>query len=178
MRRQTSAELVRWLRVLDGGAFGGSNITCTMVAPGRRLHLFDDALLVEDLGDLARLPPLSDRSRELLAAILEARGASVESVDSGEAALELIPRVRPDVIVSDIGMPGMDGLTLIREVRRIPASRGGSTPAIALTAYVHPDDRKRALAAGFDRHLGKPVKADLVASTIVSLVEAPGRRAD
>ncbi len=117
-------------------------------------------------------------SRELLAAILEARGASVESVDSGEAALELIPRVRPDVIVSDIGMPGMDGLTLIREVRRIPASRGGSTPAIALTAYVHPDDRKRALAAGFDRHLGKPVKADLVASTIVSLVEAPGRRAD
>ena len=115
-------------------------------------------------------------SRELLAAILEARGASVESAESGEEALELIPRVRPDVIVSDIGMPGMDGLTLIREVRRIPASRGGSTPAIALTAYVHPDDRKRALAAGFDRHLGKPVKADLVASTIVSLVEAPERR--
>jgi CheY-like chemotaxis protein len=71
---------------------------------------------------------------------------------------------RPDVIVSDIGMPGEDGYSMIRRVRALPGDRGGITPAIALTAYARSEDRITAILAGFQHHISKPVEpAELIA---------------
>ena len=70
----------------------------------------------------------------------------------------------PDILISDIGMPGLDGYDLIRQVRRLPAANGGKLPAIALTAYTRTEDRLQALRAGYDMHVPKPVElAELVA---------------
>jgi len=73
------------------------------------------------------------------------------------------------VLVSDVGMPGTDGYALIREVRSW-SSEGPQLPAIAVTAYANPDDRVRALVAGYQRHIGKPVDGAVLASAIASLV--------
>ena len=80
--------------------------------------------------------------------------------ESGTAAdaLKMIDPTPPDVLVSDIGMPGEDGYSLIRDVRRLDAARGHQTPAVALTAYASPQDRRLALAAGFNTHVPKPVE--------------------
>jgi CheY-like chemotaxis protein len=75
-------------------------------------------------------------------------------------ALDLLPRHRVHVIVSDIGLPEMDGYEFIRRVRDLPADAGGAAPAIALTSFSHADDRRRALLAGFQVHLAKPVRPE------------------
>jgi CheY-like chemotaxis protein len=69
--------------------------------------------------------------------------------------LEQFHRDRPDIIVSDVGLPGEDGLTFLRRLRQLP---GGDVPAVALTAFVRPEDRDLALAAGFDAHVAKPIE--------------------
>ena len=76
----------------------------------------------------------------------------------------------PDVVVSDIGMPEMDGHDLLRTVRRLPDEDGGRTPAIALSAYVSAEDRLQALAAGYHEQLPKPVDVHNLVATIVRLV--------
>jgi CheY-like chemotaxis protein len=76
----------------------------------------------------------------------------------------------PDVLVSDIGMPGEDGYDLIRRVRRLEAMRGRHLPAIALTAYAAAEDRRRTLRAGYDSHVAKPVEASAFAPLIASLL--------
>lgn len=96
-------------------------------------------------------------ARELIASVLESCGANVVAVASATHALAEIRRAPPNVLVSDIGMPGDDGYTLIRNVRALSLEEGGRTPAIALTAYAQSEDRKRALLAGFNMHVGKPV---------------------
>jgi signal transduction histidine kinase len=102
-------------------------------------------------------------AREVIVAILAARGADVRSAGSAPQALEAIASAVPDVIVSDIGMPGQDGYSLMRAVRSLDPEHGGQTPAIALTAYASARDSLAALAAGYHRHLSKPiVPADLV----------------
>jgi len=79
-------------------------------------------------------------------------------------ALEELEMGLPDILISDIGMPGSDGYDLIREVRRLPSARGGKLAAIALTAYTRVEDRLHALRAGYDMHVPKPVElAELVA---------------
>ena len=84
----------------------------------------------------------------------------------------------PDVVISDIGIPDQDGYQLINKVRALPAERGGQTPAIALTGYATSRDRERALSAGYQLHIAKPVEpADLV-SAIVSLVPSVQGSAD
>ncbi|HEV2705183.1 MAG TPA: ATP-binding protein [Pyrinomonadaceae bacterium] len=101
---------------------------------------------------------------DLVAAILGQSGATVAAVSSARAALASLAESNPDVIVSDIGMPGTDGNELIRRVRALPRERGGETPAIALTAYAGEADRELSLAAGFHKHVPKPVDpAELVA---------------
>ena len=111
------------------------------------------ALVVDDEVDV----------RELVSTLLEANGAVVATASSAEAALQLLERDPPHILVSDIGMPGMDGYELIRRLRERPVEQGGTVPAIAVTAYARSEDRKRALAAGFQRHLPKPVEpAELV----------------
>jgi signal transduction histidine kinase/ActR/RegA family two-component response regulator len=89
--------------------------------------------------------------------ILKGAGAEVRTCQSAMEALELVTAWRPDVLVSDIEMPGEDGYSLIRKIRALTAEAGGTIPAIALTAYGRPQDRVRSLAAGFNEYVAKPV---------------------
>ncbi|HEU4507176.1 MAG TPA: PAS domain S-box protein, partial [Pyrinomonadaceae bacterium] len=103
-------------------------------------------------------------TRELLKQGLEYCGAKVEVVGSAAEAIEAIVSGVPDILISDIGMPGTDGYELIRKVRSLPVSRGGKVAAVALTAYTRIEDRLQALRAGYDMHVPKPVElAELVA---------------
>jgi signal transduction histidine kinase/DNA-binding response OmpR family regulator len=112
-------------------------------------------------------------ARELLMAMLEQRGAKVIAVSSAAEAIELLACASngslPDVLVSDIGMPGEDGLELIRKVRALEHDRGGSIPAVALTAYARADDRARVLSAGFQCHVAKPVEPSTLAAVVAGL---------
>jgi signal transduction histidine kinase/ActR/RegA family two-component response regulator len=103
-------------------------------------------------------------ARELFAVTLSDCGAQVLSAASAAEALALLERERPDALLADIGMPEEDGYALITKVRALPTERGGRTPAAALTAYARAEDRLRALSAGFQVHLSKPVQpAELIA---------------
>jgi PAS domain S-box-containing protein len=137
--------------------------TCQPVAvPGVR------CLVVDDDGD----------AREMLKTALERRGMIVTVAESVPAALEQVQSV--SLMLADIGMPDEDGLSLIRRVRALPPEAGGRVPAIALTAYASERDRQLALEAGFDRHLTKPVKHEVLIGAVVDLLNeatAP-RRAD
>ncbi|MET0285324.1 MAG: response regulator [Polyangiales bacterium] len=108
-------------------------------------------------------------ARALLVEVLSERGASVISAESVSHALAQFGQFRPDVLVSDIGMPEADGYTLIRQVRELPAREGSNTPAIALTAYARAEDVARSFEAGFQRHLAKPVDAERLIGIIASL---------
>ncbi|WP_437977909.1 response regulator [Sorangium sp. So ce295] len=105
-----------------------------------------------------------DDTRELLVTMLEQCGARVTAVSSAAEALLAVKALQPDVLVSDVAMPGEDGYVLIRKIRALPAASGGRTPAIALTAYARTEDRMRALRAGFNTHVPKPIEpAELLA---------------
>jgi signal transduction histidine kinase/ActR/RegA family two-component response regulator len=103
-------------------------------------------------------------SREMLTEVLQVCGASVTAVGSAHEALEALKRLKPDILLSDIGMPDEDGYSLIRQIRALDATQGGQTIAIALTAYARTEDRIRALETGFQMHIAKPIEpAELVA---------------
>ncbi|MGH7277121.1 MAG: hybrid sensor histidine kinase/response regulator, partial [Candidatus Rokuibacteriota bacterium] len=108
-------------------------------------------------------------ARELIVAVVRACGADVTAVASAREALQALDHSLPDVLVSDIAMPGEDGYALIRQVRARPPERGGLVPAAALTAYARLDDRWRALAAGYQRHVPKPIEPADLASVIAGL---------
>jgi CheY-like chemotaxis protein len=110
-----------------------------------------------------------DDCRELLATLLESRRAQVVCASSAQEALARVQEARPHVVVSDIAMPGEDGYTFMRQLRALPAERGGQVPAIALTAFSQRRDRAQALEAGFARHLPKPVDLAELCSEIQSL---------
>jgi signal transduction histidine kinase/ActR/RegA family two-component response regulator len=116
-------------------------------------------LLVEDDKD----------SREMLEMVLALYGVRVESADSAREAFEKIQEVKPDVLVSDIGLPGEDGYDLIRKVRSLPHESGGKIPAVALTGYVSVQDRNLALEAGFHDHIPKPVDPNQLLELLVKL---------
>ena len=104
-------------------------------------------------------------SRTFLCTLLENQGARVMAAASTPEAFDAFVRTRPDVLVSDIAMPGEDGYALIRRVRSLGALEGGRTPAVALTAYVRAQDAHAALHAGYQRHIRKPVViAELIAA--------------
>lgn len=109
-------------------------------------------------------------AREPLRLFLESVGAEVVAVASANEAIEVIRQQRPDILVSDIGMPGRDGYDLISSIRSLPKEWGGETPAIALTAYCSTDDMARALEAGFQMHLVKPVEPARLTAIIASLL--------
>jgi PAS domain S-box-containing protein len=109
-------------------------------------------------------------SRLLLESVLQSVGASVHMVDSARAAFAFIEKHPVDVMISDIGMPEEDGLSLIRRIRALPASRGGQVPALALTAYARSEDALRARQAGYQSHLAKPVEGDKLTRTVAKLV--------
>jgi len=116
-------------------------------------------------------------TRELLRAILTQRGAKVKSCASAAEALNAIAEWKPAVMVADIGMPGEDGYELIRKLRLLDSERGGSVPAVALTAYARSEDRTRVLAAGFQMHVSKPVEALELIMVIASLADRKAMKA-
>jgi CheY-like chemotaxis protein len=105
-------------------------------------------------------------SLELIKVFLEHCGAQVETANSVEKALNYLTETLPDVLVSDIGMPDADGYELIRRVREFAPERGGSIPAVALTAYARSEDKTRALHSGFQTHLAKPIEMDELITAI------------
>ena len=117
-------------------------------------------LLVEDDAD----------TRDAIAAVLAACGAQVVAVGCGADALKALENETPDVLVSDIAMPGMDGQSLMRRIRERGARRG-NIPAIALTAYASPKDRTKALLAGYQIFLPKPCDPTELITLVAQLVD-------
>ncbi|MEH2237642.1 PAS domain S-box protein [Nostoc sp.] len=117
-------------------------------------------LLVDDQPDV----------REFFSFALEQYGATVTAVESAAQALETLAQSKPDILLSDIGMPLMDGYMLLRELRKLPPEQGGQIPAIALTAYAGEMNYNQAMAAGFQKHLPKPVDPVELATAIVNLI--------
>jgi signal transduction histidine kinase len=119
-------------------------------------------------------------TRDLVAMALAHGGARVTAVSSVAAALDALDREIPDALVSDIGMPGEDGYSLMRKVRLRAADQGGRLPALALTAYARAEDRQQALTAGFQVHVPKPVDPDRLVAAVADLArpieggEGPG----
>ncbi len=112
-------------------------------------------------------------TREMLHEALERAGAEVVSAESARDALEKLQRFRPDVVVSDIGMPREDGYDFLRQVRVLAPDKGGTTPAIALTGYARDEDRAATRAAGYQAVTSKPVNLDQLLSTIARVSRAP-----
>jgi CheY-like chemotaxis protein len=121
-------------------------------------------LVVEDDPDI----------RFLLTSILKQAGADVASAESAASGFSTLCGFRPQLLVSDIGMPLEDGYSFIRRVRELGAHRGGSIPSIALTAFTSERDRAQALRAGFTLHMGKPVEAIELVCAVKTLAEAHG----
>ena len=111
----------------------------------------------------------------LVKLILTNAGAVVSTAGSGKQALELLTTTRPDVIISDISMPGFDGYQFIEQVRLRSPEEGGQTPAIALTSHTAKKDQAKALAAGFNAHLAKPMRALQLIAAICEQVDSTGR---
>ncbi|MFN6562186.1 MAG: response regulator [Nostoc sp. ChiSLP01] len=118
------------------------------------------ALLVDDDRD----------SRELIAFLLEQHGARVTQANSASEALSTLGQAKFDLLISDIGMPDIDGYTLIRQIRKQSRDRGGEIPAIALTAYAGESDRQQALAAGFQQHISKPIQPEVLIQAILTIL--------
>jgi PAS domain S-box-containing protein len=124
--------------------------------------------------ELEGLPVLvvddEEHSRELLLTVLQQCKLKVITSASSADALQLLIRERPRVLISDIGMPGEDGYSLIQKVRALPAELGGRTPAVALTAYARVEDRTRALRCGFNMHVPKPIEPAELIAVVANLI--------
>ena len=125
-------------------------------------------LLVDDEAD----------GREATAMLLSSEGALVETADSAGGALQALDRSLPDILLSDIGMPEEDGLSLLRKVRTRAVARGGGIPAIAITAFARAEDRAQALLSGFDGYVTKPIDPAALLSTIATLTGKASKRSD
>jgi CheY-like chemotaxis protein len=132
---------------------GRIEFECTPVLEG--LHI----LVVDDEQD----------ARELVTAVLETCMATVTAVSSVSEAIAAIKDVRPDILVSDIGMPEEDGYKLLSKVRALSPEEGGRIPAVALTAYARVEDRMKVLSAGFQMHVPKPVEPAELVAVVASL---------
>jgi len=110
-------------------------------------------------------------ARNLVQTMLSAHGAEVQMADCATTAIELLQSWQPAIIVSDVGMPEIDGYELMRRIRALPVADGGITPAIALTGYARSEERNRALAAGFQAFLAKPVQPHDLVSVITRLTK-------
>lgn len=127
----------------------------------RHLHV----LLIEDDAD----------SREVITRLLSEVGCRVTAVGTASAALPALVQERVDVLISDIGLPGEDGYSLMESIRRLTPQEGGAVPAIALTAFVRPEDRARALRAGFQAHIAKPVDSAELFAVLANLANLIAR---
>lgn len=184
--------LVKHLTELHGGSVSatspgkGQGSTFTMKLPMAVTHAArDDGERVHPTRSFGSISPLVEPealrgvrvlivederdARALIERILENALAQVDSAESGFEALEKLERFKPHVIVSDIGMPEMDGYQFIRQVREMSPDEGGRTPAVALTAFARSEDRTRALIAGYQMHVAKPVEPSELLATVAAL---------
>ena len=148
------------LRVLSGcGGDQRSRATETNV---------DDSLL-----NGVRILAIDDHidARESLSTLLEQFGACVSTAGSAAEALAVLPQVKPEILIVDIGLPDEDGYSLLKRVRALPLREGGQIPAVALTGFTREQDRRMAASVGFQRHLAKPVNIEELLSTLKHLVE-------
>jgi PAS domain S-box-containing protein len=111
-------------------------------------------------------------NRELVRHILQERGAHVATAESAQEAMKILLREPWNALISDLGMPDQDGYELIRQVRALPAEKGGQIPAMLLTAYARADDRRRAIAAGYQMHLSKPFEPQELITGVATLAGA------
>jgi len=145
--------------IRDGGMLAhGQEIPAPAAAAGPRLSGVHVLVVDDDPG-----------AREVIANMLQSFGARVSLAGSGPAALTLLFERKPHVLVADLGMPEMDGYALIEQVRALDPNLGGRVPAVAVTAYASAQDRLRALHAGYQNHIAKPVEPDELAAVITSL---------
>ena len=181
--------IVRHLVELHGGTVGAENnssgigakftvslpiATCQIDRGGvqemPQIQGVEDAIAIPTLANLQLLVvDDDDDTREFLITVLEEQGAQVRSAASVAAALAALENYWPDLLLSDIGMPEADGYQLIAQVREMEALRGGNLPAIALTAYARVEERRRALQAGFQMHLSKPIEPDRLIAGVANL---------
>jgi len=167
------------LRAYSAGE--GQGATFTMLLPLlnsgiEEVHLSEPETEPSALPDLAgiRVLLVDDESdtRDIIQRMLEKYGAIVRAVASGEEALRMLNASAPEVLISDIGMPGMDGYQLIRQIRASDPKQS-HIPAIALTAFARAEDRKRATVAGFQSHLAKPIEMAELVRAVGSLAGRP-----
>jgi CheY-like chemotaxis protein len=143
---------------------GSAKLEATVDAEPPRVRAVR-VLLVED----------DDDTREAYAAVLSKLGAEVRAAASAAAGLAALDEFRPQVIVADLAMPEDDGLNFIRKVRQLGRERGGRVPAAALTALAGDEDRSRALQAGFQLHVAKPIDARRLVAIVNELADGVGR---
>ncbi|MEH1789225.1 MAG: PAS domain S-box protein [Nostoc sp.] len=174
--------IVRHIVELHGGTVKAESLgeeqgaTFTVMLPLIEIDLNSHQVLSQpdDLPDLNGLKVLlvdDERdTRELIAFILEQSGAVVIQTASAMEALEIMPQFQPNLLLSDIGMPEVDGYMLIRQIRAMSLEEGGKIPAIALTAYAGEADYQQVIAAGFERHITKPVEPAKLLRAIANLI--------
>jgi signal transduction histidine kinase/CheY-like chemotaxis protein len=135
--------------------------------------LIENFLVLKDL----RILIVDDEpdTQLLLATITEGGGANVMTAGSANEALRIIEQFNPHLLISDIAMPDEDGYSLLRKLRILNSAQGVDTPAIALTAYAREEDRNRALEAGFQRHMAKPINPDDLIAVITELLNIRNR---
>ncbi len=162
---------------LSQGYDQGATFIVTLPLLKLPLKRVENDLLSSRNGDLPGLRGVrvwiiddSATGRRMLKHWLEMSGAQVTAMASASEALKALDESTPEVLLSDVAMPEMDGYTLMREVRARGPEHGGNVPAIALSGYATPEDRERALAAGFQLHMAKPLKLDEVVRAISTLI--------
>jgi CheY-like chemotaxis protein len=169
------------VRVKSAGENKGS--TFTVVLPVTHIKVGEDERLATRLSDPldAIAPPRLDNvrvlvvddepdGRALIARILEDQGARPTCASNANEALQCLEQGRFDILLSDIGMPDIDGYELIRRIRAQESSNEDRLPAVAITAYARPEDRQRSLLAGYQMHLAKPVESLELIAGIASLL--------
>ncbi|MEH2460289.1 PAS domain S-box protein [Nostoc sp.] len=174
--------IVRHIVELHGGTVKAESLgeeqgaTFTVMLPLIKIHLNSQQIdrQPDDSPDLNGLKILlvdDERdTRELIAFILEQSGAVVTQAESAVEALQVMPEFQPNLLLSDIGMPEIDGYMLIRQIRAMLPELGGQIPAIALTAYASEVDYQQAIAAGFGQHITKPVEPAKLLRAIANLI--------
>jgi CheY-like chemotaxis protein/two-component sensor histidine kinase len=189
--------IVKQLVELHGGSVDaksaglGQGATFTVMLPLSALHTSDAQSPIErrralagagagdgpvdgnDRGELTGLKILvvddEPDARMLIKRLLEDHRAVVNVAASASEAFEMLRAAPPDVLISDVGMPGEDGYSLIRRIRALPPAEGGAVPAVALTAYARPEDRRNAVMAGFQHHVTKPAEPAELITMVASL---------
>ncbi len=170
--------IVRYLVELHGGTIRadspgeglGATFTVSLPLMPPQLTIHQGPQRSEQLLDLQGIHVLvvdDDRdTREFIEFLLEQAGAKAITAASAEEALTALTRSKPDILLSDIGMPEMDGYMLMQQIRTLPPERGGTIPAIALTAYAGEINYQQAVAAGFQRHIAKPIEPQVLIRSI------------